>query len=95
MSRLQKAGLAASIVQNAADLASDRQLAARRFFMSLARPAGETSFSDRSALWPHCAKTKRWKAAPRLGEDNRYILTDLLGKSEADLQALAAKGVLR
>jgi crotonobetainyl-CoA:carnitine CoA-transferase CaiB-like acyl-CoA transferase len=91
--RLQKAGIAAGVVQNAKDLSGDSQLAARRFFISLRHPVLGKSFSDRSALWPWHANPGQWKAAPSLGEDNRYVFIELLGHSESEFRALVEKGI--
>jgi crotonobetainyl-CoA:carnitine CoA-transferase CaiB-like acyl-CoA transferase len=92
--RLQRAGIAAAVVQNAEDLAKDPQLAARRFFTSLEHPKFGTRFSDRSALWPWNEKPEHWRAAPELGEDNRHVFVELLGHSEAEFQTLMKKGIL-
>ncbi len=93
--RLQKEGIAAGVVQNAEDLARDSQLAARRFFISMKHPILGTIRSDRSALWPWREKTADWKAAPRLGEDNRYVFMELLGRSESDFDSLIRKGIIQ
>ncbi len=92
--RLQKAGIAAGVVQNAEDLAKDPQLLARRFFIHLEHPRFGTRFADRSALWPQNEKHESWRAAPELGEDNHYVFVELLGRSEAEFQALLKKGIL-
>ena len=92
--RLQKAGIAAGVVQNAEDLAKDPQLLARRFFIHLEHPRFGTRFADRSALWPHNEKHESWRAAPELGEDNHYVFVELLGRSEAEFQSLLKKGIL-
>jgi benzylsuccinate CoA-transferase BbsF subunit len=92
--RLQRNGIAAAVVQDAEDLARDRQFAARRFFVYLDHPILGKSHSDRSALWPWKERPD-WKAAPRLGEDNRYVFMELLGCSDAQLQSLIKKGAVR
>jgi crotonobetainyl-CoA:carnitine CoA-transferase CaiB-like acyl-CoA transferase len=92
--RLQKNGIAAGIVQNAADLAGDRQLAARNFFVRLRHPALGDSISDRTALWPWREKTDGWKPAPLLGEDNSYVFGELLGISETELRRYREKGII-
>ncbi len=93
--RLQKAGVAAEVVQNAEDLARDSQLTARRFFVSLEHPVLGKTFSDRSALWPWREKTAGWRAAPLLGEANRYVFVELLGHSDAELHSFIQRGVIR
>ena len=92
--RLQIAGITAGVVQNAADLAKDSHLAARRFFINLGGDSSAKYFAERSALWPWSEKPDNWKAAPSLGRDNRYVYRNLLGYSEAGYQALIKKGVI-
>ncbi len=93
--RLQKEGIAAGVVQNAADLARDSQLAARRFFVSMEHPTLKTTYSDRSALWPWRENPADWKAAPLLGEANRYVFVELLGHSTADFRSFIKKGIIQ
>jgi crotonobetainyl-CoA:carnitine CoA-transferase CaiB-like acyl-CoA transferase len=92
--RLQKAGIAAAVVQNAEDLAHDSQLAARRFFIPLNHPKLGKLFSDRSALWPWQEKHVEWKPAPLFGEDNDYVFSKLLGHSSSDIRSFIKKGVI-
>ncbi len=92
--RLQQAGIAAGIVQNADDVAKDRHLAARRFFVALEHPLIGKTFSDRSALGCCTQKPKNWKAAPLLGQDNREVLIGWLGLSDAEFLSLAARGII-
>jgi crotonobetainyl-CoA:carnitine CoA-transferase CaiB-like acyl-CoA transferase len=93
--RLQIEGIAAGVVQNAADLARDSHLAARHFFISLPHPVLGIARADRSALWPWNEATGDWKAAPQLGEANRYIFREVLGLSESDFRSLMKRGIIR
>jgi crotonobetainyl-CoA:carnitine CoA-transferase CaiB-like acyl-CoA transferase len=90
--RLQESGIAAGVVQNAADLVRDRQLAARHFFIRHEHPVQGRCIADRSALWPWDERPEHWKASPGLGEDNHYVLVELLGHSEDEYRALLKKG---
>jgi crotonobetainyl-CoA:carnitine CoA-transferase CaiB-like acyl-CoA transferase len=92
--RLQKAGIAAGIVQSAADLVNDSQLAARRFFTMLHHPVLGKTFADRSALWPWYEKPEHWKAAPSLGQDSHYVFVELLGRSEQEFRSFVEKGII-
>ena len=92
--RLQKAGIAAAVVQSEEDLAGDSHLEARNFFTRLKHPKYGIHFADRSALWPWDEEHAWWKAAPELGEANRYVFVDLLGHSETELQEMVSRGIL-
>ena len=91
--RLQNAGIAAGVVQNAEDLANDRQLEARHFFINPENFGKD--ISDRSVLWPWKEKSSGWKTAPRLGEANEYVYQTLLGYSASQYLALKKQGVIR
>ncbi|MEJ2246165.1 MAG: CoA transferase [Acidobacteriota bacterium] len=91
---LQKAGIAASVVQNAEDVSKDPQLVARDFFISLKHPVLGSTSSDRSALWPGQSKHEHWRAAPQLGEDNEGIFVRLLGMSDETFRYYIKRGVI-
>jgi crotonobetainyl-CoA:carnitine CoA-transferase CaiB-like acyl-CoA transferase len=93
--RLKKAGLAASVAANAADVARDRQLAARRFFIRLPGDEGGGTLCDRTPLWPWDASTAAWQPAPTLGRDNRQVYRGLLGYSPEEYRQLINKGIIR
>jgi crotonobetainyl-CoA:carnitine CoA-transferase CaiB-like acyl-CoA transferase len=92
--RLQKAGIAAAMVQNAQDLGQDPQLKFRRFFVPLPHAKSGSRFTDRSALWPWNEKTSHWRPAPEMGADNHYVFSTLLGHSETELREWIERGVL-
>jgi crotonobetainyl-CoA:carnitine CoA-transferase CaiB-like acyl-CoA transferase len=92
--RLQKAGIAAAVVQNAEDLAHDSHLAARCFFVSLNHPKFGEIFSDRSALWPWREKQLHWKPAPQLGEANHCVFSDLLRHPDTEIGSFIKKGII-
>ena len=91
---LQNRGIAAGIVQNAEDLAKDPCLAARDFFVELTHPVLGKTISDKSALSFPKEITDRWKAAPALGEDNRYIFMELLGFTEEKFGSSVEQGII-
>ncbi len=92
--RLQKAGVAAGVVQNAEDLAMDPQLIANNFFTSLDHPVlGEI----KTDTYPIAFKNYRhpaWKASPLLGEANQYVFGELLGMPEATIQSYIEQGII-
>ena len=91
---LQEAGISSGMVQNAEDLSRDPQLMARKFFIQLEHPVLGKTISDRSPIRFEEDFTVDWKAAPLLGEDNRYVFLKLLGLTESDLSSYAEKGII-
>ncbi len=91
---LQKAGVAAGIVQNAADLTKDPQLLSGKFFVPLEHPILGRTVSDASPIKFAGAPAGNMEPAPLLGEDNRYVFLDLLGMSESELAAYMQQGVI-
>ena len=91
---LQEAGIASGVVQNAEDLAGDSQLKARNFFVQLDHPVLGKTVADRSPIKFEEDCTADWKAAPQLGEDNRYLFLELLGFTEEELSRYVERGVI-
>ena len=91
---LQSAGVPAAAVQDAEDLANDPQLLARNFFVHLPHPALGDTVSDGSPIRLRRTVAQNWKAAPALGEDNRYVYLDLLGLTEAEFLAYVRKKII-
>ena len=92
--QLQRAGISAGVVQNAKDLAADRHLAARNFFVTLENAEKETTIADRTALQFCAQKPAHWRSAPSLGEHNHQVLVDLVGLSEMDFLSYIQKGII-
>ncbi len=91
---LQGAGISAGVVQNAEDLSIDPQLTARKFFVQLEHPVLGKTISDRSPIRLKEDFTVGWKAAPLLGEDNRYVFLELLGVTGEELSDYVEKGIV-
>jgi crotonobetainyl-CoA:carnitine CoA-transferase CaiB-like acyl-CoA transferase len=91
---LQQGGVAAGVVQNAEDLANDPHLAARDFFVPLEHPVLGKIVADASPIKFKKNSRDRWSAAPLLGEDNRYVYTELLGFTEGELSSYIEKGII-
>ena len=91
---LQQGGVAAGVVQNAKDLANDPHLMARDFFVSLEHPVLGKTVADASPIRFKKNSRDKWKAAPLLGEDNRYVYTELLGFTEGELSSYIEKGII-
>jgi crotonobetainyl-CoA:carnitine CoA-transferase CaiB-like acyl-CoA transferase len=91
---LQESGVPAGVVQNAEDLAKDPHLTARGFFIPLDHPVLGETLADSSPIRFKNHSVSGWKAAPVLGEDNRYVYIDLLGLTEGEFSSYVQKGVI-
>jgi crotonobetainyl-CoA:carnitine CoA-transferase CaiB-like acyl-CoA transferase len=99
MDLLQRAGVPAGAVQDAADrLERDPQLQARGHYTMLGNdevdplPLEGVPFRM-SATPPHTGGVLH-RGPPRLGEDNETVLAEVLGMSGDEVAALAAEGAL-
>jgi crotonobetainyl-CoA:carnitine CoA-transferase CaiB-like acyl-CoA transferase len=89
MSRLQGSGVAAGVVDDAADLARDPQLKARGFFVEL----GGT-VTDASPIRLSRSEAEYRRAAPSPGQDNGCVYGQLLGLSDSEIAGLRERGVI-
>jgi crotonobetainyl-CoA:carnitine CoA-transferase CaiB-like acyl-CoA transferase len=94
MALLQRVGVAAGVAANGADLAADPHLAARGFFAPVKLPDGGstrlTGVPMRLSATPGSVRT----VAPEVGEDNDYVLGELLGLGRAERAELIAEGAV-
>lgn len=88
MVKLQACGVAAGIVQDAADLAADPQLKARGFLLD------KGGLTDASPVRMGKGDAAYDRPAPAPGLDNDYVYGELLGMSAAEMAALQEKGVI-
>jgi crotonobetainyl-CoA:carnitine CoA-transferase CaiB-like acyl-CoA transferase len=51
--------------------------------------------SEQYIFWPWKEEPTRWRTAPSLGQDNRYIMMELLGHSAAEFASFEAERILR
>jgi len=94
MHRLQEAGIAAGVVNDARDLAQDPQLTARNFFIEARHPLlGDTAF-DSTPIRLSRTPAQFQRAAPLLGQDNHYVYRKLLGLSESELSRYIEDGII-
>ena len=93
---LQQAGVPAHAVQTVDDVHRDPQLVHRRYFREVAHPTqpGGTTWieSHRPTLTGTPARFER--GGPTLGQDNEYVLHELLGYSYDHIGELAVAGAL-
>ena len=92
VSLMQGAGIAAGVVQGGQDLDEDPQLKHRHFYWDFDHPEiGNFTYTGMPA---RLSKTPyEMKPAPRLGEHNEYVYTQLLGMSDEEFVQLMAEGV--
>ncbi len=92
--RLQRAGVAAGVVQNAEDLANDPQLLANDFFTSLKHPViGEIKTDTTPINFKNYPKASL-KASPLLGEANQYVFGELLGMPQTAIRSFVRQGII-
>jgi benzylsuccinate CoA-transferase BbsF subunit len=93
MHRLQAAGIAAGVVQNAADLARDPQLDRRGQAVFLDHPEVGVQRYDAPAF-QLTASPAELRPVPTLGQHNAHVFQGLLGLSATEYEALEREGVL-
>jgi benzylsuccinate CoA-transferase BbsF subunit len=94
MEQLQAAGVPAGIVAGGEELYADPQLRAREFLVRYDHPLlGALELPDAPVRFRH-ARPHTARHGPLLGADNAYVLGELLGLSEDERQALAARQVV-
>ena len=94
MTRLQKKGVPAGIVQNAEDLLDkDPQLKHRRFYRKLDHPV---MGKRRQPAWPfNLSRTPcKLETAALFGEHTEHICREILGMSDDEFGSLLSEGVL-
>ena len=102
MALLQREGVAAGVVQNAADLAKDPQLRSCGFFIELdpvskygaEHPELGKTVSDAAPMKLSDTPAQYHRAAPVRGQDNDYVYGELLGMSEDEIAELRRNGIM-
>ncbi|HXG49852.1 MAG TPA: CoA transferase [candidate division Zixibacteria bacterium] len=95
MIKLQRAGIAAGVVQSGEDLYRDPHLRERGFTREVYHP--ETGWITRTGptVRLHGVQARREEFAHRAGEDNEAVLGGILGLSREQIADLTAREVLR
>lgn len=97
--RLQKAGVSAAPVLKACDTLADEHLNARDFWRPNNLPITDERQPDFkiSAAVPKTYERREheFRPAPALGQDNDYILKEMLGMSEQEIEAAAIDGAFQ
>jgi len=91
---LQVAGIAAAPVMDMRDVAEDPHINGRGFYVQLEH--AEVGRQKHAGIpWQlHGTPVAIEEPAPLMGEDNEYVIKDLLGRSQADLDRLIAEQVV-
>jgi crotonobetainyl-CoA:carnitine CoA-transferase CaiB-like acyl-CoA transferase len=90
--RLQEAGIPAAPVCTEADLFADPHLHERGFWQLLDHPSAGTHFHPAHNFRLSQTPPIVWRAAPTVGQDNRYVYRELLGVSDDEYQRLEQEG---
>jgi len=95
MDRLQRVGVRAAVVQTAEDLNEhDPQLAERGVFFEMDHAVIGPARFEAMPIRFSCLQQRHWRSGPLLGEDSRYVLTDILEMEPAEVDALDREGVI-
>jgi crotonobetainyl-CoA:carnitine CoA-transferase CaiB-like acyl-CoA transferase len=93
-SLLQDAGIEAVPVEDFGDLHDDPQLARREHFERHTHAFLGSGLYERNGFRMSDAPSGYDQAGPTLGQDNDWVVRDLLGCSDAEVRALKASGAL-
>jgi crotonobetainyl-CoA:carnitine CoA-transferase CaiB-like acyl-CoA transferase len=92
--RLQRHGLCAAVVADAARLSSDAQLRARGYWVRVPTPEGEVANLDGPPFRLSRSTASIPGAGPRLGEHTDAVLESVLGMDDSGIAALRREGVI-
>jgi len=92
--QLQDAGIEAVPVEDFGDLHDDPQLALREHFERHTHAFLGSGLYERNGFRMSDAPSGYDQAGPTLGQDNDWVLHDLLGCSDTEIQALKASGAV-
>lgn len=95
MHLLQAAGVPAAAVQDPRDLNEvDEQLAYRGVFFELDHPVIGPARFEGSPITFSGIDQDNWRSAPLLGEDNHYVLSEIIGLTDDEIADLDKSGAL-
>jgi benzylsuccinate CoA-transferase BbsF subunit len=93
MEKLQKAGIAAGVVKNSADIQSDPQLNYRRYFSQLEHPEiGWQLYEGVAGYTMSETPAEIDKPAPLLGQHTEYVCRKILGMTDEEFISLYGEG---
>jgi len=91
---LQGAGIEAVPVEDFGDIHDDPQVAARGHFVELTHPFTGRTLYERNGFRLSDAPSGYERSGPTLGQDNDWVLGDVLGLSPAEQEQLRADGAV-
>jgi crotonobetainyl-CoA:carnitine CoA-transferase CaiB-like acyl-CoA transferase len=92
---LQGCGVPAGAVQDARDLNEhDPQVAAREVFFEMDHPVIGRARFEGNPMQFSVTTQDNWRSAPLLGEDNAYVLKELLGVDDDEYDELESEGII-
>lgn len=89
--KLQRVGVAAFPSMSSADIFADRHLKERGFLVEVDHPQMGKRFGSGYPWKFHDRPQQPVRPAPDLGQDNQYVFGQLLGLSQAEVEALEKK----
>lgn len=92
-SLLQSHGIKAGAVLDAAELVNDPHLKQRGFFKEIDHPEAGTHIMPGISWKMSRTPGRVERPAPCFGQHNRYVFSELLGMSDAEIEELAREGV--
>lgn len=92
---LQENGIPAHVSASSRDFCTDPQLAHRGHLVKVPHPLHGTATVEGPRYLLSANPGRVDRAAPVFGQDNEYVLTELLGYSQEEFQAMTDEGVLR
>ena len=95
MVQLQNVGVPAGAVQVTEEFLTDPQSLNRRFFTELGGDHIDTKLYPGLPMRTNGVRGENWRPAPKLGEHNHKILSELLDMDDASIKALEESGILR
>ena len=93
--RLQDGGIPAHVSASSRDFCTDPQLAHRGHLVQVSHPLHGTATVEGPRYLLSATPGRISRAAPVFGQDNEYVLTELLRYSKDEYRALADEGVLQ
>jgi crotonobetainyl-CoA:carnitine CoA-transferase CaiB-like acyl-CoA transferase len=92
---LQQNGIPAHVSASSEDFCTDPQLAHRGHLVRLPHPLHGTATVEGPRYLLSATPGQVSRAAPTFGQDNEHVLTELLGYTREEYQAMTDEGVLR